>query len=72
MVFAGEVWTHVQPIRTYAEMLIEFKTPLPEPFTYQELKNEAVLLSKQGLSYARIAKMLGVTDKTAKKAIVRG
>jgi hypothetical protein len=41
----------VQPIRTFAEIPIEFETPLQEPFTYQQLKAEAIRLYGQGLSY---------------------
>ena len=37
--------------------------------TYQRITNKALHLSKLGLSHARIAKLLEVTDKTVAKAI---
>ena len=62
----------MQPIRTYAEMPLEFDIPLDEPHTYQQLRDEAFKLFAQGLSFVKIAKLLGVTDKTVKKAIAKG
>jgi hypothetical protein len=37
--------------------------------TYQRITNKALHLSNLGLSHARIAKLLEVTDKTVAKAI---
>ena len=42
------------------------------PFAYQAIAKEALALHRLGMSAAAIARALGVTDKTASKAIRRG
>ena len=62
----------MQQGRTTSAYPYQFIIQLGDPHQYQSISPEARKLFQEGLSYARIAKMLGVTDKTAKKAIVRG
>jgi hypothetical protein len=57
--------TRSQPIRTVAEMPIEFAlTETGGPFAYQAIAKEALALRRLGMSAVAIARALGVTDKT--------
>ena len=51
-------------------MLIEAHIPLGKTFDFQRIMDTAVALHREGLSYRMIAELLGVTDKTAKKAVM--
>jgi len=63
-------WTRTQRIRTAAE--IPFEAPLletAEPPLYQRIAPKAMRLWELGLSLSRIARHLGVTDKTVAKSL---
>lgn len=63
-------WTRTQRIRTAAE--IPFEAALletAEPPLYQRIAPKAMRLWKLGLSLSRIARHLGVTDKTVAKSL---
>jgi GTP-sensing pleiotropic transcriptional regulator CodY len=66
----GEWWTRTQRIRTVAavpfEMALVETSELP---AYQKIARKALHLRELGLSDRAIAVRLGVTDKTAAKAI---
>jgi len=65
-------WTRSQPIRTAADLLLEF--PVLETrrqFAYQAIAEKACKLKALGMSDIAIARSLGVTDKTVAKAISR-
>ena len=63
-------WTRLQRIRTAASLPLEIPIvgtrPLP---TYQHIADKALHLEQLGLSRARIAAQLNVSDKTVAKAI---
>ena len=63
-------WTRTQRIRTAAE--IPFEATLietAEPPLFQRIAPKAMRLWELGLSLSRIARHLGVTDKTVAKAL---
>ncbi len=69
----GLAGTRTQRIRTAAE--IPFETALletAEPPLYQRIAPKAMRLWELGLSLSRIARHLGVTDKTVGKSLGRG
>ena len=73
MFTGGKWWTRSQRIRTAARLpfqveIIETKGP---PI-YQQIAEKALHLHKLGLTGSRIAKLIGVTDKTVGRAIVWG
>lgn len=63
-------WTRTQRIRTAAQIPVE--APLlevaPRPL-YQQIASRARHLRELGMSYRQIGQALGVTPKTAAKAI---
>lgn len=63
-------WTRSQRIRTAGALPFEAALlETAEVPAYQRIAQEAKHLQQLGLSLSRIAKHLGVTDKTAAKAI---
>ncbi len=54
-----------------SELEFEFRIPIEDSCLYEDIAEEAFDLKSQGLNYSAIARILGVTDKTVKKAIVR-
>ena len=63
-------WTRSQSIRTTAQIPIAIAlTKTVPPPTYQVIADEALQLSKLGLSQTKIAFALNVTDKTVAKAL---
>lgn len=64
-------WRWYTPIRTTLERPFTFKLQLDRERLYQEIAAEALSLRTKGLSYVKIAELLGVTDETVKKAIQR-
>jgi len=63
-------WTRSQRIGTFAEVPLE--VPILETGSapvYQQIAAEAVQLQQLGMSNSKISKRLGVTDKTAAKAV---
>ena len=65
-------WTWWEPIRTISEVPLEFTIPITKTFLFQSLSDAARSLKEKGLSYLAISKILGIDDKTVKKAILRG
>lgn len=65
-----ENWTRMQRIRTISDIEFTFNTSVENTFIYQLISTEAKLLHQLGFSYSKIAKCLGVTDKTSKKAVL--
>jgi len=63
-------WTRTQRIRTFAAIPIEAAIlDTDAPPVYQQIAPKAVQLQQLGMSDSAIAKRLGITDKTAAKAI---
>lgn len=63
-------WTQSQPIRTLAEMPINFALiETRRPFAYQAIAEKALTLYRLGMSATTIGRTLGVSDKTVTKAI---
>ncbi len=63
-------WTRTQRIRTASELPIEIALlDVAAAPMYQSIAREALHLQQLGLSLSAISKRLGVTDKTAAKAI---
>jgi hypothetical protein len=63
-------WTRSQRIRTVGQVPFEVTiTETVPPPAYQRIAVEAQRLARLGLCFTRIAKALGVTDKTVAKAI---
>lgn len=65
-------WTWTTPNRTGLEFPFRYRIYQQRTFQYQELSPKAKQLKAQGLSWIKVAKKLGVTDKTAKKAASKG
>ena len=63
-------WTRSQSVRTAAQLPFEITLleAVPPP-TYQLIAARAKQLSRLGLTNVQIARALGVSDKTAAKAI---
>lgn len=61
----------MQRIRTLAE--IEFMAAICTNrfFLYQDVRERALKLHRLGMNYSEIAQALGISDKTAKKAVIR-
>jgi hypothetical protein len=58
----------MQQSRTASTLPLAFNVPLIELHKYQRIGRQAQGLRQQGLSWVKIAKELGASDKTAKKA----
>ena len=71
--FASQYWwTRSLPIRTTAEIRAHIKVlPAKHPYLYQKLAQKATELHLLGLSYTKIAKILGIDHKTVAKAVRR-
>jgi len=59
----------MQPIRTVSEIEFEFSVFTQETFLYQQISQEAKKLHRLGVNFHQIGKVLGVDEKTAKKAV---
>lgn len=64
-------WTRLQPIRTVAEVALEFAVFTHEPFVYQRIGDEARRMRKLGMTLQAIGKALGVDEKTVRKVVRR-
>lgn len=62
-------WTRLQPIRTAAEIAVEFVIFTAEPFQYQQIADEARRMRRLGMSFRAIGVALGVDGKTVRKAV---
>ena len=59
----------MQPIRTLAEIPVEFSVITQEPFLYQQISQKAQKRYRLGMNFHQVGKALKVDEKTAKKAI---
>gem|GEM_PF-2858395 len=59
----------MQRIRTFTEVVLSFRILMSELYKYQEIREKALILREQGLSYRKIAKILGTDDKMVRKAL---
>lgn len=66
-----EWWTRLQPIRTAAEVLVEFVVFTREPLGWQRIADEARRMAKLGMSGRAIGRALGVDEKTVRKVLGR-
>ncbi len=64
-------WTRLQPIRTAAEIPLEFVVFSTDPFQYQQIAGEARRMRRLGISFRAIGAALGVDSKTVRKALAR-
>ncbi len=67
----ARVWTCHIGQRTEFCLPLSFTISNEKTHIHQQIGREAFKLKELGWSYAKIAKRLGVTDKTVKKAIER-
>ena len=65
-------WRWYTPVRTALKIPFNFRIYLGETHRYQALGDRAKALRDKGLSWVKIGKKLKISDKTAKKAAVRG
>ena len=59
----------MRPIRTVAELPLEFAIFTSDPFQYQRIAPEARRMRRLGMTLRAIAKALGVDDKQVRKAL---
>ena len=59
----------MQPIRTAAEVELEFAVFTREPFQYQRIGVEVRRMRMLGMSLRAIATALGVDEKTVRKVV---
>jgi hypothetical protein len=59
----------LQPIRTVAEVELEFAVFTREPFGFQRIAEEAGRLRRLGMSFRAIGASLSVDEKTVRKAL---
>ncbi|MBX3131414.1 MAG: hypothetical protein KF718_32145 [Polyangiaceae bacterium] len=59
----------MQPIRTVTEIEVEFVVFTAEPFQYQQIADEARRMRRLGMSLRAIGTVLGVDEKTVRKAV---
>lgn len=61
-------WRRAQSIRTVSAVVLQFPLVAAEPPLYQRIATEVAHQQRLGLCNRRIAKALGVDDKTVEKA----
>lgn len=61
----------MRPIRTLAEIPLEFMVFTQEAFQWQRIAGEAATMRRLGMSFRAIGAALGVDDKTVRKALGR-
>ena len=59
----------MSPIRTLSEIPFEFQVFNSEPFLFQKISEKAKKMRKLRMPYYKIAKVLGVDDKTVRRAV---
>ena len=62
----------MRPIRTLAEIPLEFVVFTQDAFQWQRIEAEAATMRRLGMSFRAIGAALGVDDKTVRKALGRG
>jgi hypothetical protein len=65
-------WTRLQPIRTAAEVALEFAVFTHEPFVYQQIGPDVWKMRKLGMTLQAIGHVLGVDEKTVRNILRRG
>ena len=65
-------WTRLQPIRTVAEIELEFAVFPRGTFRYRDIAAEARRMRRLGMSLRAVGAALGVDEKTVRKALERG
>lgn len=65
-------WTRLQPIRTAAELPLEFAVFTHEPFAYQRIGADARRLRRLGMTLQAIGRALGVDEKTVRNVLRLG
>lgn len=61
----------MRPIRTLAEIPLEFVMFTHEPFQWQRIAGEAATMRRLGMSFRAIGAALGVDEKQVRKALAR-
>lgn len=61
-------WRGTKGFRTSTDRPFKFKVTNGKVFIYKVIGQQARELRQQGLSWVKVARKLGVSDKTAKKA----
>lgn len=61
----------MRPIRTVAEVGLEFAVFTRDPFEFQRIAGEAGRLRQLGMSFRAIGLVLGLDGKTVRKALAR-
>jgi len=61
----------LRPIRTLAEIPVEFAVFTHEPFQCQRIEAEASRMRRLGMSFRAIGAALGVDEKQVRKALAR-
>jgi hypothetical protein len=61
-------WTQTKGSKNEIRWPFEIKITREKTYIYQVIAGEAYELRQQGLSWATVAKKLGVSDKTARKS----
>jgi hypothetical protein len=62
-------WTRLRPIRTVAEIQLEFAVFTKEPFQFQRIVGEAQMMRRLGMSLRAVGAALGVDEKTVRNAL---
>jgi len=62
-------WTRLQPIRTAAEVALDFAIFTHEPFKYQRIGAEVRKLRALGMTLQAIGRALEVDEKTVRKIL---
>lgn len=65
-------WTRLQPIRTAAEVALEFAVSTHEPFIYQRIAAEVRRMRRLGMTLQAIGGALGVDEKTVRNVLRMG
>ncbi|HVW30435.1 MAG TPA: hypothetical protein VHC69_33995 [Polyangiaceae bacterium] len=64
-------WTRLQPIRTAAQVDLEFVVSTADAFGFQRIGGEARRMRRLGMSLRTIGAALGVDEKTVRKSLAR-
>lgn len=61
----------MRPIRTLAEIPLEFAVFTQDAFQWQRIAEEAATMRRLGMSFRAIGAALGVDEKQVRKALAR-
>jgi hypothetical protein len=62
-------WTRLQPIRTAAEVALEFAVFTHEPLVYERIGPDVWMMRKLGMTLQAIGRELGVDEKTVRNIL---